>query len=367
MPLDFKNAQNTRYLISVQRELPNQWLIEGGYTGSHGWNLTTGGGGQAGEIEMNAIPQQYLSSSRVRDQATIDFLAALVPNPFRGLLPGTALQRRDRRALAAAAPVPAVRQRPNLRRQRHQQLSFGAVQGGEAVHEGLHAAGGVHLVAVQGTGVPAESVRHDLRRSTVGVRRAAPRHASAGSWNCRSATGGRLPPNANRFTDAFIGGWSLQAIGQLQSGQPIDLNARNVYFNGDPASLKTDYSGDTNNPVFDISGFYFHDAAVQTNGVDDPVKQRADTRIRLANNVRYFPSKTDGLRSPKLNLWDISIIKQVRLSDRVRGQFHIELLNAFNRAVYANPNTDPTNADFGKVTSQTNLPRDIQLAMKVVF
>ncbi len=159
----------------------------------------------------------------------------------------------------------------------------------------------------------------------------------------------------------------MQAIGQMQSGQPIDLNARNVYFSGDPGTLKTDYSGDTNNPVFDISGFYFHDAAVQTNGVDDPVKQRADTRIRLANNVRYFPSKTDGLRSPKLNLWDISIIKQVRLSDRVRGQFHIELLNAFNRAVYANPNTDPTNADFGKVTSQTNLPRDIQIAMKVVF
>ena len=39
---------------------------------------------------MNATPQQYLSSSRVRDQANIDFLAALVPNPFRGLLPGTA-------------------------------------------------------------------------------------------------------------------------------------------------------------------------------------------------------------------------------------------------------------------------------------
>ena len=39
---------------------------------------------------MNALPQQYLSTSHVRDQANIDFLAALVPNPFRGLLPGTA-------------------------------------------------------------------------------------------------------------------------------------------------------------------------------------------------------------------------------------------------------------------------------------
>ena len=56
-------------------------------------------------------------------------------------------------------------------------------------------------------------------------------------------------------------------------------------------SLKTDYSGDTNNPVFDVSGFYFSDAAVQTNGVHDPVKQRNDQRIRLVNNMRYFPSR----------------------------------------------------------------------------
>src|SRR5204862_739129 len=140
--------------------------------------------------------------------------------------------------------------------------------------------------------------------------------------------------NAGRLTDAFIGGWSVQAIGQLQSGQPIDLQARNVYFNGDPASLKTDYSGDTNNPVFDISGFYFHDAAVQTNGVDDPVKQRADTRIRLANNLRYFPSRIDGIRSPFLNLWDVSIVKQVPISNRVRAQFNVEFLNAFNRVVF---------------------------------
>ena len=84
--------------------------------------------------------------------------------------------------------------------------------------------------------------------------------------------------------------------------------------------------------MFDISGFYFHDAAVQTNGVDDPVKQRADTRIRLASNLRYFPSRIDGVRSPFLNLWDMSIVKQVPLSGRVRAQFNVEFLNAFNQS-----------------------------------
>ena len=65
MPLDFDNAQNMRYMISVQRELPGQWLLEAAYAGSRGWDLTTGGGGQAGEIELNAVPAQYLSTSRV--------------------------------------------------------------------------------------------------------------------------------------------------------------------------------------------------------------------------------------------------------------------------------------------------------------
>ena len=131
--------------------------------------------------------------------------------------------------------------------------------------------------------------------------------------------------------------------------------------------MKSDYSGDSNQPVFDISGFYFHDAAVQTNGVDDPTKQRADSRIRLANNVRYFPSRIPGLRGQGLNLWDISIVKQVPINGRVRAQFNVEFLNAFNKVVFNDANTDPTNADFGKVTSQNNLPRDIQLAAKIVF
>jgi carboxypeptidase family protein len=366
VPLDFKNAQNTRYLISVQRELPNQWLIEGGYTGSHGWNLTTGGGTQAGEIELNALPTQYLSTSRVRDQANIDFLAALVPNPFRGLLPGTSFNAATIARSQLLRPFPQfgnIRTFNDNGTSRYNSAQFKA--------EKRFTKGYTLLAAYTWSRFTEQVFQLNPSDTTYEDRVSASdvphRVTISGIWELPFGHGRPFAASASRFTDAFIGGWSVQAIGQLQSGQPIDLSARNVYFNGDPSSVKTDYSGDTNNPVFDISGFYFHDAAVQTNGVDDPVKQRADPRIRLANNVRYFPSKTDGLRSPKLNLWDISVIKQMRMNDRVRAQFHVEFLNAFNRAVYANPNTDPTNADFGKVTSQTNLPRDIQLALKLVF
>ena len=103
--------------------------------------------------------------------------------------------------------------------------------------------------------------------------------------------------------------------------------------------------------MFDLGGFYFHDAAVQTNGVDDPVKQRADTRIRLADNLRYFPSRVDGIRSPFLKLWDISIVMQVPLNGRVRAQFNIEFLNAFN-SPYFNP-ASTTGQPLGFTTNVT--------------
>jgi hypothetical protein len=173
--------------------------------------------------------------------------------------------------------------------------------------------------------------------------------------------------NAGSLVNGIVGGWSVNAIGQLQTGRPLDWSGRNIYFDGDLKALKAKYTSNSDIPVFDISGFYFHDALVQPNGVDDPVKQRADTRIRLANNVRYFPSRIDGIRSPFLNLWDVSIVKQVAVGGRVRAQLNVEFLNAFNRVVFNDANTDPTNANFGKVTSQNNLPRDIQLAAKIVF
>ena len=52
---------------------------------------------------------------------------------------------------------------------------------------------------------------------------------------------------------------------------------------------------------------------------------------------------------------------------RVRAQLHLELYNAFNDVFYNNPKVDPTNATFGLVTSQNNLPRNFQIGTKIVF
>ena len=358
VPLDFNNGQNMRYLISYQRELPGQWLAEAAYVGSRGWDLTTGGGGQAGEIELNPIPAQYLSTSGVRDVAVINFLAQQVTNPFRGLLPGTAFNGNtiSRSQLLRVFPhFDNVRTRGDDGTSRYNSAQFKLekrfTQGYTVLASYTWAKFTERVFLLNPT-----DTEYEERLSEADVPH---RVTVSGIWELPFGRDRRWA-NTSGVADAIIGGWSVQAIGQMQSGRPISFHDRNIYFSGDLNSLKTDYSGDTNLPVFNISGFYFNDLPTDA-------ARRADQRIRLANNIRYFPSRVPGLRGHGLNLWDISFVKQVRFSDRVRGQFHVEMLNAFNRAVFNNPNTDPTSAEFGKVTSQANLPRDIQLAVKIVF
>jgi hypothetical protein len=352
-------------MVSVQRELPGQWLAEAAYAASRGWDLTTGGGGQAGEIELNALPAQYLSSSRSRDQATINLLTALVPNPFAGLLPGTGFNGATIARQQLLRPFPQfdnVRTRASDGTSRYQsaqmKLEKRFTQGYSLLAAYTWSRFTERVFKLNPT-----DTEYEDRLSEFDVPH---RFVLSGILELPFGQGRRWA-HQSMLADAIVGGWSVQAIGQIQSGRPISFHDRNIYFNGDLSTLKTNYSGDTDLPVFDISGFFFHDSAVQTNGVDNPALQRGDQRIRLANNLRYFPSRVPGLRGHGLHLWDISFVKQVRVTERVRGQFHVELLNAFNKAIYNNPNTDPTNAEFGKVTQQNNLPRDIQLAFKLVF
>ena len=365
VPVDFNNGRNMRYAIAVQRELPGQWVVDAAYVGSRGWDIQTGGGNQAGEIDLNGVSHRFLSTGRERDQATINFLTAQVPNPFRGLLPGTAFNGATIARQQLLRPFP---QFGNLRTfdddgtSRYNSAQFKIEKRftrGYTILAGYTWSKFTERVFK----LNSTDTEYEERLSEADVPH---RVVMSGIWELPFGRDRRWGATANRVVDGLIGGWSVQALGQLQSGRPISFHDRNIYFNGDLHSLKVDYSN-PDQPVWDVSGFYFNDPAVQVNGVPDPARQRNDARIRLANNVRYFPSRVPGLRGHWLNLWDISLIKQLRFSDRVRAQFHAEFLNAFNRTVFTNPNTDPTNANFGKVTSQANLPRDIQLAMKLTF
>jgi hypothetical protein len=71
-----------RWELSFQRELGSRLVAEVSYVGNRGTHIEV-------TRNINATPNEYLSTSPVRDQARIDYLSKLVPNPFVGLMPVT--------------------------------------------------------------------------------------------------------------------------------------------------------------------------------------------------------------------------------------------------------------------------------------
>jgi hypothetical protein len=361
-PLDRQNPQNVRYSIGVQRELPAQWLLDVAYVGSHGYNLST-------EIDLNPVPAEFLSTSRSRDAAQVatnTFLTAQVPNPFRGLIPGTGHNNAQFARQNLLRPFPQFTGLSTWDDDGTSEYNALQTKVERRFTKGytVIAAYTLSKYTEKVSKLNATDTEYEERLSTADARH---RLTLTGIWELPFGHARRFGSGVPGVVDAFIGGWSVQAIGTLQSGRPLDFGDRNLYFDGDLNSLKSKYTNDPNQDIWDVSGFYFHDAAVQTNGADDRTKQRNDNRKSLQSNIRYFPSRVPGLLTPPLNLWDISLVKRVRFNDRLRAQFHVEFLNAFNKTIYSNPSTDPGNANFARVTQQTNLPRDIQVAAKFVF
>jgi TonB dependent receptor len=357
--LNYRNPQAMRWAFTVQRELGAQWVLDASYVGNRGYDLTT-------EYELNPLPREFLTTSSVRDDTTINFLTANVTNPFRGLLPGEGLNSSTVQRHQLLRPYPQFLNIQGRRYDGKNRYDAGQFRLERRFRDGysmivsytvsrlreqlslLNDTDAEYEDRIARNDIPHRLVLNPLIELPFG----------------RDRKFGR---DVNPFVNALIGDWNVSIQYQWQSGRPLDLNERNVYFNGDPTQLKADYSGDPDQPVFDISNFYFHDAAVQTNGVDDPTKQRNDTRIRLERNIRTFPSRLSNLHGPQLNYMDISFVKGIQLAGRVRAQLHLELYNAFNQVFYSDPNTDPRNSNFGKVTQQNNLPRNFQIGTKVTF
>jgi hypothetical protein len=358
VPVKRRNGQSERWQLSMEREIPGQWLFEIAYIGNYGYNLTTD------TDALNALPQKFLSTTPARDQATIDFLTANVPNPFQGLAPGTILDGATIQRQQLLRPFP---QFGNIRTRRDDGTSI--YHAGQLRVEKRFTHGYTLLASYTWSKLlervsflnPTDA-KYEKRVSANDVPH---RIVVSGIWELPFGRKRRWGASWSGFADTLLGGWQLQGIWQAQSGRPFELG--NLYFGGDPRTLKTRINGETVDAAFDTSGFYFTDAAVRTNGVVDPAKQRNDPRIRLAFNLRAFPSHLSAMRTQPLNLWDISLIKNFPFSETMRLQLRGEFLNAFNHPQFNNPVLDPTSSTFGRITSQANLPRNIQLGIKLIF
>jgi hypothetical protein len=350
VPASRRNGELQRWEFSVQRELPGQWLVEATYAGNRAYNLTTGNDTND-NVVLNPAPRQFLSTSPVRDDAIIAFLTENVGNPFQGLLPGTNLNGSTVQRQQLLRPIP---QFERIRTRRDDGSAI--YHAGQFRVERRFTQGFTILTSYTFSKVIEEvtflnETDQEYERR-IGANDIPHRIVVSSIWELPFGKGRKWGGSWNSFVDAFIGGWQAQGIYQWQSGRPIDLDERNVFFNSDPSRLRADISGNTVDATFDTSGFF--------------VPGSPDAH-RLANNIRIFPSRLPGFRRQPLNLWDLSLIKNFSITEGIKFQLRGEFLNAFNHPQFGDPNTDPNSAAFGRVTSQSNLPRNVQIGLKLIF
>jgi hypothetical protein len=74
---------------------------------------------------------------------------------------------------------------------------------------------------------------------------------------------------------------------------------------------------------------------------------------------------------------DFSLFKNIPFTERIHGQFRVEIFNLLDRANWANPTLTLTSSSFGQLTQTRNAssapglgfgePRNVQLALKITF
>lgn len=359
LPTEVNNSQAQRWSFGGQYELPGNWLLELQYVGNKSYDLVVGSN------IFNTIPKQYLSTSSIRDQDRINFLTGTVANPFRNLIPGTGLNGATVQRQQLLRPFPQFTGISGIVNN-----GSGDYHSGQIRLEKRFSRGFTTLVSytwskflVRDSFLNEVDNQFERRLSDADIPH---RIVVSGIYELPFGRGRKWGQSWHRAVDTILGGWQAQGIWQAQQGRPLTIG--NVYYNGDITRLKTTVnSSRVDSTVFDISGFYFTDAAVQTNGVVDPNKQRNDPRIQLSGNYRTLPSRFAGFRGTGLNMADLSVSKNFSFTETIKLQLRGEFLNAFNTPFFDNPNLTPNNANFGRVTSQNNLPRDVQIGLRLVF
>jgi hypothetical protein len=364
---DRETPYYTRWEAALQRDLGDGLVAAFTYTGALGRDLPV-------PRPINNIPMQFLSTSRSRDTGVEASLSAQVPNPMASLVPGSTINGATVQRQQLLRPMP----------------HFGTIMVEEYSGTDRYKAAtvqidkrfrGVNSLTAQYTWSSLRDTLNFLnpqngeREDRVSPNDRPHRFSGAATWLLPFGREHKWGSGWNDLLEAVAGGWQVSATYQYQNGAPLTFT-NSLYFdascdlNGLRSSIGERVTGGIAGldvPGWDVSCFYFHDAAVQTNGVDDPSKQRADARIQMGNNVRYFPSTFAHVRTDDVHLMDIGVSKNFLLPRAMTFQIRIEIINALNYTVLWNPNLDPRQSNFGIVNQDRNNPRDIQIGARFTF
>jgi len=125
------------------------------------------------------------------------------------------------------------------------------------------------------------------------------------------------------------------------------------------------------------SGFGYASQRPNATGVSAATSGSLESRLNDYINKAAFSTapqftfgdvgRTLGMRGPGQANWDMSVFKNFVIRERLKAQFRCEALNAMNTPLFYGPNVSFGSSSFGKITSQANFSRQLQLALRMSF
>lgn len=355
--------------FDIQRQLPGNTLIDLAYAGSKGTHLPTH------SQDLNQLPLQYLPKTA----ADVNYLKATVPNPFNGILQsGNIGSNATIQRAQLLLPFPqydgvAVTEPDNRDSIYHSmQLTFKK-----------RFSAGAQVLATYTVSKLIDNTNSEINW----LEAAAPGWGDANAYNLRnerSLDGFDVPQrlvissvldlpmgkgrhflgNTTGVVNKLVSGWGLDTIITFQRGFPIVIG-------GCPGALS---SAGINNAGC---------ARATRVGQETLTKGTLDQRLAHWFNPNTFTSgdpnvygfgndsRTEpNLRADGAKNFDFGIFKNTKFGpdERIVLEFRGELFNAFNRVQFGPPSTNCCGgSSFGQVTSQYNLPRVVQFALRATF
>jgi len=183
-------------------------------------------------------------------------------------------------------------------------------------------------------------------------------------YNLPFGKGGKYFSNVNPIANQLIGGWQLSSINTANSGLPV-----NVY-----------YSPSTANDVTGLTAEYRGQAILRPN-VSCTGGTGSNGQSTAQMLLTYFAGCTfstppasapfgnlgrNAFRGPSLEQWDLAVNKDFFLGEKYKLQFRSEFFNILNHTNFAPPNQQSNSASFGQITSAFPA-RQIQFGLKFLF
>jgi hypothetical protein len=334
-----------RWQLGFQRELGHGFVWDASYVGNRGTHIEI-------SQNLNVTPQQYLSKSPVRDNTTINYLGANLPNPFRGLLPAGAS------GTFTGANIGRERLlRPYPQFDAVNSSRFDGYSWYHSLQMGLEKrfARGYTLSMsytfskfMQAT----ETYQADDLRPVELISDVDRPHrfVLSGIYELPFGRGRQFVTGGHPVVSRLVSGWQLSGVYSWQSGAPLGWG--NIIFNGDINSIRLPENERSVARWFNTAAGFERNASLQ-----------------LGSNVRTFPARFGFIRANNINNYDLSVVKNTAIKEGISFQFKAEFLNALNHPLFPAPNTTPSVVSFGQIaaSNQANYPRRTQLTMKVIF